>query len=68
MVNKIETLDVNSLTNSVIMGMDKAFRQAGVPFQGERHMEFRPTVEAIVASVLADHVADLTVEETREER
>ena len=62
-----KTTDVSSLTNSALMALDKEFRKNGVPF-AHRHREARELLETLVASVLADHHAAVTVEETRDER
>lgn len=68
MTNKTgQTTDLSSLTNSVMMAMDKEFRKNNVPF-AHRHREARAVVEALVANVLADHHAATTVEETRDVR
>jgi hypothetical protein len=68
MINKTgKTTDVSSLTNSAMMALDKEFRKNKVPF-AHRHREARVMLESLVASVLADHIAEMVIEETRDER
>ena len=65
----LDTIDVSSMTNRVMMAMDREFRKVGVhTFPGPQHVEVRPTVEALVASILADYTASVVIEETREDR
>ena len=68
MINKTgQTTDVSSITNSVVMALDAVMRKNGIPF-ANRHDEARELLTTLVASAVADHIADITVEETREER
>ena len=54
-VKEISFIDVGSMTNRIMMAMDKVMRQAGIfTFQGFTHYNVRPMVEAIVAVVLVD--------------
>ena len=60
----ITTLDVSSLTNSIVMAIDKEFRKNNIPF-AHRHTEFRPLIEGMVTSVVVDQVTeDVTQEVT----
>jgi hypothetical protein len=61
------TTDVDSITNSAVMALDKVFRRNDIPF-AHRHEEARELLRAMVASVVADEIASRTVEETRDER
>ena len=62
-----KTTDADSITNSALMALDKVFRTNDVPF-AHRHAEARELLKTLVATVLADHIAETTIEETREDR
>lgn len=58
----ITTVDVSSLTNSIVMAIDKEFRKNDIPF-AHRHTEFRPLIEGMVTTVVVDEVSqDVTTE------
>jgi hypothetical protein len=58
MANKTgQTLDISSLTNSAVMAVDAVFRKNGVPV-AHRHEEIQALLHTIVASVVADHIAE----------
>lgn len=57
-----KTIDVNSLTNSMVMELDKVFRANDIPF-AHRHQEARALLHTLVASAVADHNADLARED-----
>lgn len=64
-IEEIQFIDIGSFTNRVMMAMDREFRKAEIyTFQGNAHYETRPTVELIVAVILADRELPST-EETR---
>ena len=63
-----ETTDVSSITNSVMMAMDKEFRKNGIFTFPRKHSEVRPVIHALVAQIMADHIAEMVVEETRDAR
>ena len=52
-----KTIDVNSITNSAVMELDKVFRANDIPF-AHRHQEARALLLTLVASVVADHSAE----------
>lgn len=51
------TIDVNSITNSAVMELDKVFRANNIPF-AHRHHEARELLLTLVASVVADDAAE----------
>lgn len=62
-IEEILFIDIGSFTNRVMMAMDREFRKAQLfTFQGKAHYEIRPTVELIVAVILADREVPSTVE------
>lgn len=63
-----KTADVSSITNSVMMAIDKEFRKNEVYSFPRKHGAVRPIIHAMVAQIMADHIAEVVVEETREER
>ncbi len=63
-----KTADVSSITNSVMMAFDKEFRKNEVYSFPRKHAEVRPIVHALVAQVMAEHIAEMVLEETRDER
>ena len=56
-----KTTDVNSITNSAVMALDKVLRLNDIPF-AHRHVEARELLLTLVASAVADHQADLARE------
>jgi hypothetical protein len=56
-----KTTDIDSITNSAVMALDKVFRSNDVPF-AHRHAEARELLLTLVASAVADHQADLARE------
>ena len=57
-VPEIQIIDVSSMTNRIMMAIDKVMRQAEIfSFQGKMHTEVRPMVESIVGVVLAERRA-----------
>ncbi len=57
-VPEISFIDACSMTNRIMMAMDKVMRQARVfSFQGFTHTNVRPMVESIVAVVLVERKA-----------
>jgi len=63
-----KTTDVSSITNSVLMAIDNEFRKNEVYSFPRKHAEVRPIIYAVVAQIMADHIAEMVVEETRDER
>ncbi len=64
-IEEISFIDIGSFTNRIMMAMDREFRKAELyTFQGNPHYEVRPTVELIVAVILADRELP-SVAETR---
>lgn len=63
-----KTTDVGSMTNSILMAIDKEFRKNEVYSFPRKHAEVRPIIHAMVAQIMADHIAEMIVEETRDER
>ncbi len=63
-----KTTDVSSMTNSILMAVDKEFRKNEVYSFPRKHAEVRPIIHAMVAQIMADHIAEMIVEETRDER
>lgn len=63
-----KTTDVSSITNSVMMAIDKEFRKNEVYTFPREHAAVRPIIHAMVAQIVADHIAEMVVEETRDER
>jgi len=63
-----KTTDVSSITNSVMMAIDSEFRKNEVFSFPRKHNEVRPIIHAMVAQIMADHIAEIVVEETRDER
>jgi len=63
-----KTTDVSSITNSVMMAIDKEFRKNEVYSFPRKHGAVRPIVHALVAEIMADHIAEMVLEETREDR
>ena len=59
--NPNKTIDVNSITNSVVMELDKVFRANNIPF-AHRHHEARELLLPLIASVIADNNAELARE------
>jgi len=57
-----KTTDVDSITNSAVMELDKVFRANDIPF-AHRHQEARALLLTLVASAVADHKADLARED-----
>ncbi len=58
MANKTgKTLNVDSLTNRAVMAVDAVFRKNEVPV-AHRHEEIQALLHTIVASVVADHIAE----------
>jgi len=57
----VKTINVDSITNSAVMALDKVFRTNEVPF-AHRHQEARALLLTLVASAVADHKADLARE------
>ena len=55
MTDKTTTVDVSSLTNRIVMAIDKEFRKNDIPF-AHRHTEFRPLIEGLVTTVVVDQV------------
>jgi len=55
MTDKTTTVDVSSLTNRIVMAIDKEFRKNDIPF-AHRHAEFRPLIEGLVTTVVVDQV------------
>lgn len=51
-----KTMDVDSITNSAVMALDKVFRRNDIPF-AHHHEDAREIVRALVASVVADELA-----------
>ena len=56
-----KTDDVQSLTNSMVMQLDAVFRKNDIPF-AHRHHEARELLLPLIASVVADHKAELARE------
>ena len=56
-----KTTDPSSITNSMVMELDKVFRANGIPF-AHRHHEARELLLPLIASVVADHSAELARE------
>ncbi len=52
-----KTLDIDSLTNSAVLAVDAVFRKNDVPL-AHRHEEVHALLHTIVASVVADHIAE----------
>ena len=63
-----KTTDVSSITNSVMMAIDSESRKNEVFSFPRKHNEVRPIIHAMVAQIMADHIAEIVVEETRDER
>lgn len=63
-----QTTDISSITNSAMMALDKEFRKNGIYSFQTKHDEVRPIIQAMVAQVVADHIAAEVIEETRDER
>ena len=57
-----KTTDVDSITNSAVMELDKVFRANDIPF-AHRHQEARALLLTLVVSAVADHKADLARED-----
>lgn len=57
-----KTIDVDSITNSAVMELDKVFRANDIPF-AHRHHEARALLLTLVASTVADHKAELARED-----
>ena len=56
-----KTVDVSSLTNSMVMELDAQFRKNNIPF-AHRHHEARELLLPLIASVVADHQAEIARE------
>lgn len=56
-----KTINVDSVTNSAVMALDKVFRANDIPF-AHRHQEARALLTHLVASAVADHEAELARE------
>lgn len=56
-----KTTNVDSITNSAVMALDKVFRVNDIPF-AHRHVEARELLLTLVASAVADHQAELARE------
>jgi hypothetical protein len=52
-----QTTDVDSITNSAVMALDAVFRTNNIPF-AHRHTEARELLKTIIASAVADHIAE----------
>lgn len=62
MTNKTgKTMDVQSLTNTMVMELDRVFRNNDIPF-AHRHHEARELLLPLIASVVADNSAELARE------
>jgi len=57
-----KTTDVQSLTNTMVMELDRVFRNNDIPFS-HRHHEARELLLPLIASVVADNAAELAREE-----
>lgn len=54
----MKTTDVSSITNSVLMAMEKEFRKNGMAGTFHEHVEAnRPLIQGMVASIVADHLS-----------
>jgi hypothetical protein len=51
-----------------MMAIDKEFRKNEVYSFPRKHAEVRPIIHAMVAQIMADHIAEMIVEETQDER
>ena len=56
-----KTVDVSSLTNSMVMELVAQFRKNNIPF-AHRHHEARELLLPLIASVVADHQAEIARE------
>lgn len=57
-----KTKDISSIVNSAVMAVDKVMRTNEVPF-GTRHAELRALLLPIIASAVADDMAERAREE-----
>lgn len=63
-----KTTDVSSIVNSVLMAIDKEFRKNEVYSFPRKHAQVRPIIHAMVAEIMSDHIAEMVIDETRDER
>jgi len=63
-----KTTDVSSITNSVMMAIDKEMRKNEIWTFQKKHHQVRPIINAMVKEIVADHIAEMVIEDTRDER
>lgn len=57
-----QTQDISSIVNSAVMAVDAVLRKNAVP-AAHRHDELRALLMPVIASMVADHKAELAREE-----
>ncbi len=67
-VSSAETASVNNVTNMVLRALDRELRKNDIFAFPTKHAEIRPIFNALVAEIMADHIAEMVIEETRDER
>ncbi len=67
-VSTAETASISNVTNMMLRTLDHELRKNDIFAFPTKHAEIRPIFNALVTEIMTDHIAEMVLEETHDER